>query len=57
VSFAIGASGALRNARISRSSGKPQLDQAALATVRKAAPFPRPTRGGQPAYTITINFR
>jgi TonB family protein len=57
VSFAIDASGALRNARISRSSGKPQLDQAALATVRKAGPFPRPTRGGQPAYTITINFR
>ena len=57
VSFAIGASGAVRSARISRSSGKPPLDQAALAIVRKAAPFPRPTRGGQTAYTITINFR
>jgi len=57
MSFTIGANGALRSARISRSSGKAQLDRAALSIVRRAAPFPRPPRGGQPGYTITINFR
>jgi protein TonB len=57
VSFAIGTHGTLRGARVSRSSGKPQLDRAALAIMRKAAPFPRPARGDQPTYTITINFR
>jgi TonB family protein len=57
VSFAIDGGGRLRSARISRSSGKAQLDQTALATVRKAGPFPRPPGGSQRSYTITINFR
>jgi protein TonB len=57
VSFAIEGGGRPRSARISRSSGKAQLDQTALAIVRKAGPFPRPPGGGQRSYTITINFR
>jgi protein TonB len=56
VSFAIGASGSLRNARIARSSGKAPLDQAALAIIRQGAPFPPPPGSAQ-HYTITIDFR
>jgi TonB family protein len=56
VSFAIGASGSLRNARVARSSGKAPLDQAALAIIRQAAPFSPPPGSGQ-NYTITIDFR
>ena len=57
VTFAIGPAGGLRMARISRSSGKPQLDQAALATVRSAAPFPPPPQGAKSTYSIQIYFR
>jgi protein TonB len=56
VSFAIGASGSLRNARVARSSGKALLDQAALATIRQGAPFPPPPGAGK-NYTIRIDFR
>ncbi len=56
VTFSIGPGGALRGARISRSSGKPQLDQAALATVRNAAPFPPPPPGARASYAIQIHF-
>lgn len=56
VSFAIGPGGGLRSLRISRSSGKAPLDQAALASVRNAAPFPPPPAGVNPAYTIQIFF-
>lgn len=38
-------SGALRFVRVSRSSGVAALDQAALATIRRAAPFPAPPAG------------
>jgi TonB family protein len=55
VSFAIGASGSLRNALVARSSGKAALDRAALATIRQAAPF-SPPPGSKQSYTITINF-
>jgi len=60
VTFAIGESGGLRSVRISRSSGKAQLDQAALASVRSAAPFPPPPAGLNPgdlSYAIQIFFR
>ena len=56
VSFAIGASGSLRNARVARSSGKALLDQAALAIIRQGAPFPPPPGSGK-NYTIRIDFR
>jgi TonB family protein len=54
VSFAIGASGSLRNALVARSSGKAPLDRAALGIIRQAAPFSPPRGSGQ---TITISFR
>src|SRR5262245_26007148 len=56
VSFAIGASGSLRNALVARSSGKATLDRAALAIIRQAAPF-SPPPGPRQSYTITISFR
>ena len=42
VSFAIDREGRLVRARVLRSSGTAELDEAALATVRNAAPFPPP---------------
>ena len=57
VTFAIGPAGGIRAARISRSSGKTQLDQAALASVRSAAPFPPPPQGAKSTYSIQIYFR
>ncbi|MBB1248928.1 energy transducer TonB [Rhizobium sp. G21] len=40
LSFTITANGGVSGARISRSSGDPKLDQAALALLDRAAPFP-----------------
>jgi protein TonB len=57
VAFSIGPAGGLRGVRIVRSSGKPQLDQAAIATVRSAAPFPAPPTGVNPTFSIQIFFR
>ena len=56
VTFAIGPSGGLRGAKISKSSGNPTLDQAALASVRRAGPFPRPPAGAKSTYSIQIYF-
>ena len=59
VTFGIGASGELTYVRVSRSSGNSQVDQMAIATVRKSAPFPRPI--GSPndveSFTIQIGSR
>lgn len=57
VSFGIGSGGQLAFVRISRSSGKPRLDQLAVATVRRAAPFPPPPESlrARP-YTVRIDF-
>ncbi len=59
VTFNIGANGALRGARIARSSGNAKIDQAALATVRQAGPFPAPPglKSGAASYSIRIDFR
>jgi protein TonB len=57
VSFAIGPFGGLQSLRISRSSGKAELDQAALASVRNAAPFAPPPAKTNPSYSIQIFFR
>ena len=57
VAFSVGPAGGITGLRIVRSSGKPQLDQAAIATVRSAAPFPPPPAGANPAFSIQIFFR
>jgi periplasmic protein TonB len=56
VVFAIGPSGALRSARVGRSSGNAALDQRALAAVRAAAPFPAPP-GGMSASALTFSIQ
>jgi TonB family protein len=56
VSFAISARGSLRNAVVARSSGKAPLDHAALAIIRRSAPF-SPPPGSERSYMITIHFR
>ncbi len=45
VLFSISASGKLRSVRIVSSSGSSIIDRAAIATVRRASPFPRIPRG------------
>jgi len=60
VRFAISRSGRLRYARLARSSGDRTLDRAALASVRRASPFPRPPRGmsaRQLTFSIPFRFR
>ncbi len=60
ISFAISQSGGLRYVRLARSSGDRTLDQAAIASVRRAAPFPRPPQGmsaGQLTFSIPFRFR
>lgn len=60
VSFAIGSGGALRFARIVRSSGNKSLDAAALNAVRRAAPFPKPPVGMTPqqlSFVMPFRFR
>lgn len=56
VTFAIGPGGGLRGAKISKSSGNSALDQAALASVRRAGPFPKPPAGAKSTYSIQIYF-
>ena len=57
VSFAIGADGGLSSARVVRSSGNTRADKAALATVKRAAPFPKPPSGKPSVYAIQIGVR
>lgn len=60
VSFGVSPSGGLTHARVLRSSGNSALDQAALAGVRRVAPFPRPPAGitaAQLTFQIPIRFR
>ena len=57
VAFSIGPGGGLQGVQIVRSSGKPAADQAAIATVRAAAPFPPPPPGVKSTFSIQIYFR
>jgi protein TonB len=54
VSLTIGGSGALNAVSVVRSSGIPQLDQAVVDGVRRAAPFPPlPAEWGKPVWSFT----
>jgi protein TonB len=60
VEFGLSASGALRYARLVRSSGSAALDSAALTAVQRAAPFPQPPAGVSAAslsFGLTISAR
>lgn len=55
VAFTVNASGGLSGASIVRGSGSPSLDSAALAAVRRAAPFPAiPEGAGRSTWQFTI---
>lgn len=55
VSFVVSASGEIASARILRSSGSAELDEAALAVVRRAAPFPPiPPEAGRSNWSFAL---
>jgi protein TonB len=55
VSFVVSANGSTDRIRVVRSSGSPALDQAALETVRRAAPFPAiPREAGRESWAFTV---
>ncbi len=55
VSFTVTASGGLGGVSVARSSGSAALDQAAIAAVRRAAPFPPiPDGAGRKSWQFTI---
>jgi protein TonB len=56
VTFEIGATGALNDVHVGKSSGNSQIDQLALQMVRDTAPFPPPPNGAS-SYTIQIDFQ
>ncbi len=55
VRFSVGPSGNVGVAGVARSSGSAVLDAAALATVRRAAPFPKiPKSAGRKSWSFTV---
>lgn len=52
VAFVIGPGGGLTALRIARSSGNPAVDQAAIAHIRRAAPFAAPPAGVNARFTF-----
>jgi protein TonB len=57
VRFSIGASGQIGGVSIAQSAGDAILDAEALATVRRASPFPPPPQGAPPAFLAPLSFR
>ena len=58
INFTIDAAGRVLSAGVSRSSGFPALDQAAVDTARRASPLPAPpaSLGGSISLTASIRF-
>jgi protein TonB len=57
VSFSIGESGQVARVALSRSAGDVALDAEALATVRRASPFPPPPVGGPRVFSAPLSFK
>ncbi len=57
VSFSIGASGEVAGVSIAQSAGDAILDAEALATVRRASPFPPPPAGAPRTFSAPLSFR
>ncbi len=57
IRFSIAASGQLAGASLSRSAGDPLLDAEALATVRRASPFPPPPAGAPRNFSVPLSYK
>lgn len=57
IRFSVSSSGGLVGISVAKSSGSSKIDQAALAHIRRAAPFPRPPKGARRSFTIPIDIR
>ena len=57
VSFNVSPGGQAVAISIARSSGNARIDRAALAHVKRAAPFPKPPPGARTRFVIPIEFR
>jgi protein TonB len=57
VRFSIAASGQLAGASLSQSAGDPLLDAEAVATVRRASPFPPPPAGAPRNFSVPLSYR
>jgi protein TonB len=58
VAFTVSASGSVGGVRVVRSSGSPALDNAAIETVRRAAPFPAiPEGAGRSSWPFTVPLK
>jgi len=57
VSFSVTSSGQAARVSVARSSGNARIDRAALAHVKRAAPFPKPPPGARTRFVIPIEFR
>ena len=57
VSFSISEFGEVAGVSISRSAGDAMLDAEALATVRRASPFPAPPAGAPRAFSAPLSFK
>ena len=57
VSFSITSCGQAARVSVARSSGNARIDRAALAHVKRAAPFPKPPAGARTRFVIPIEFR
>jgi len=53
----IAASGALQSASVRRSSGHRVLDKAAIATARRASPYPKPPAGRSFSFTVSLRYK
>jgi periplasmic protein TonB len=56
VSFSIDGDGQVTSVQLAKRSGNPAIDQAAVATVHRASPFPRPDDGRGRHFTVRVRF-
>jgi periplasmic protein TonB len=57
VRFTISSSGQVGGAAVTQSGGDPILDSEAVATVRRASPFPPPPAGAPRTFSASLNYR
>lgn len=57
VRFTVSSSGQATGVSVARSSGDARIDRAAVAHVKRAAPFPKPPPGAKTRFVIPIEFR